>query len=132
MPYSRLELTTPRLLHRPYIVYAYRPLGQTGLHVFVLNFGASSLGSVFHSVKLDDCIETVNTALDGGINFLDVSPAYGGTRAEKDLGRALEGVDRSRHILATKIGSYSEERGDYDYSRASTERSVEHSLAQGA
>jgi len=108
----------------------YRPLGQTGLDVSVLSFGASSLGGVFHSVKLDDCIETVNAALDGGINFLDVSPAYGGTRAEKVLGRALEGVDRSRYILATKIGSYSEARGDYDYSRASTERSVEHSLVR--
>jgi L-galactose dehydrogenase len=108
----------------------YRPLGQTGLNVSVLSFGASSLGGVFHSVKLDECIETVHAALDGGINFIDVSPAYGGTRAEKVLGRALEGVDRSRYILATKIGSYSEARGDYDFSRASTERSIEHSLVR--
>jgi L-galactose dehydrogenase len=108
----------------------YRPLGQTGLNVSVLSFGASSLGGVFHSVKLDECIETVHAALDGGINFIDVSPAYGGTRAEKVLGRALEGVDRSRYLLATKIGSYSEARGDYDFSRASTERSVEHSLVR--
>ncbi len=78
----------------------YRPLGQTGLNVSVLSFGASSLGGVFHSVKLDECIETVHAALDGGINFIDVSPAYGGTRAEKVLGRALEGVDRNRYILA--------------------------------
>jgi len=108
----------------------YRPLGRTGLNVSVLSFGASSLGGVFHSVKLDDCIETVHAALDGGINLIDVSPAYGGTRAEKVLGRALEGVDRSRYLLATKIGSYSEARGDYDFSRASTERSVEHSLVR--
>jgi L-galactose dehydrogenase len=108
----------------------YRPLGQTGLNVSVLSFGASSLGGVFHSVKPDECIETVHAALDGGINFIDVSPAYGGTRAEKVLGRALEGVDRSRYILATKIGSYSEARGDYDFSRASTERSIEHSLVR--
>jgi len=108
----------------------YRPLGQTGLNVSVLSFGASSLGGVFHSVKLDECIETVHAALDGGINLIDVSPAYGGTRAEKVLGRALEGVDRGRYILATKIGSYSEARGDYDFSRASTERSVEHSLVR--
>lgn len=108
----------------------YRPLGQTGLNVSVLSFGASSLGGVFHAVKLDECIETVHAALDGGINLIDVSPAYGGTRAEKVLGRALEGVDRDRYILATKIGSYSEARGDYDFSRASTERSVEHSLVR--
>ena len=108
----------------------YRPLANTGLEVSALSFGASSLGAVFHEINLDDCIETVNVALDGGINFIDVSPAYGGTLAELNLGRALQGIARDRYILATKIGSYSEARGDYDYSRASTERSIEHSLVR--
>ena len=106
----------------------YRLLGSTGMSVSCLSFGASSLGSVFRDVGLDACIETVQAALAGGMNFLDVSPAYGGTLAELRLGRALEGVPRDRYHLATKIGSYSEARGDYDYSKASTERSVEHSL----
>jgi L-galactose dehydrogenase len=106
----------------------YRPLGLTGMKVSCLSFGASSLGSVFREVNLDDCIATVHAALDGGMNFIDVSPAYGGTLAELRLGRALEGVARDRYYLATKIGSYSEARGDYDYSRAATERSIEHSL----
>jgi len=98
------------------------------MKVSCLSFGASSLGSVFRDVGLADCIATVQAALEGGINFLDVSPAYGGTLAELRLGRALEGVPRDSYYLATKIGSYSEARGDFDYSRASTERSVEHSL----
>ena len=106
----------------------YRFLGNTDLKVSVLGFGASPLGGVFHDVHLDACIETVHAALDGGINFIDVSPAYGGTLAELNLGRALQGVSRDRYYLATKIGSYSEARQDYDYSRAATERSVEHSL----
>ena len=108
----------------------YRPLGNTGLSVSSLSFGASSLGAVFHAVSVDNCIATVHAALDGGINFIDVSPAYGGTLAELNLGRALQGVARDRYLLATKIGSYSEARGDYDYSRASTERSIEHSLVR--
>ena len=106
----------------------YRPLGNTGLQVSVLGFGASSLGSVFRPVTLEDSIATVHAALEGGMNFIDVSPSYGETLAELRLGRALEGVPRDSYILATKIGSYSEPRGDYDFSRASTERSVEHSL----
>lgn len=106
----------------------YRPLGSTGLQVSVLGFGASSLGSVFREVTLADSIATVQAALEGGMNFIDVSPSYGETLAELRLGRALEGVPRESYILATKIGSYSEPRGDYDFSRASTERSVEHSL----
>lgn len=103
-------------------------LGQTGLNVSCLGYGARSLGDSFRQAKLDQYVETVHAALDGGINFIDVSPAYGGTRAELNLGRALQGVPRERYYLATKIGSYSEARHDYDYSRASTERSVEHSL----
>jgi len=108
----------------------YRKLGRTGMDVSVLGFGASSLGGVFRPVAIDDCIATVHAALDGGINFIDVSPAYGGTLAELNLGRALQGVARDRYYLASKIGSYSEARGDYDYSKASTERSVEHSLVR--
>lgn len=96
--------------------------------VSCLAFGASSLGSVFREVELDACIATVNEALDGGINFIDVAPGYGETLAELRLGRALEGISRDKYYLASKIGSYCESRGDYDYSRASTERSVEHSL----
>ncbi|HTD15697.1 MAG TPA: aldo/keto reductase [Chthoniobacterales bacterium] len=106
----------------------YNKLGPTGLQVSCLSFGARSLGEVSRGAKLDQCIETVHAAFEGGINFIDVSPAYGGTLAELNLGRALRGVPRERYYLATKIGSYSEARHDYDYSRASTERSVEHSL----
>lgn len=108
----------------------FRPLGRTGLNVSILGFGASSFGGVFRAVTAKECDETLQAALDGGINFIDVSPAYGGTLAELRLGRALAGIARDRYILATKIGSYSEARGDYDYSRASTERSIEHSMVR--
>jgi L-galactose dehydrogenase len=106
----------------------YNQLGKTGLNVSCLGFGARPLGEVGRHAKLDECVETVAAALGGGINFIDVSPAYGGTLAELNLGRALQGMPREGYYLATKIGSYSESRHDYDYSRASTERSVEHSL----
>ena len=108
----------------------YRELGNTGLEVSVLGFGASSLGGVFHPVDPDDCLKTVRAALDGGINFFDVSPAYGETLAETNLGKALKGIARDRYYLATKVGSYSEARGDYDYSAARTERSLHQSLSR--
>jgi L-galactose dehydrogenase len=106
----------------------YRKLGNTGLEVSVLGFGASSLGGVFHQVDPDECVKTVWAALDGGINFFDVSPAYGETLAEVNLGKALKGIARDRYYLATKVGSYGEARGDYDYSAARTERSLHESL----
>jgi L-galactose dehydrogenase len=106
----------------------YRKLGNTGMNVSVLSFGASSFGGVFHEVNFDECIETVRVALDGGINFIDVSPAYGETLAETVLGKALAGIPRSQYYLATKIGAYSEAKGDYDYSAKRTEASLHHSL----
>ena len=105
-----------------------RPLGQTGLNVSVLSFGASSLGGVFHAVDDAAGIRTVHTALDLGINFIDVSPYYGATRAESVLGLALRGVARDRYFLATKVGQYGE--GEFDFSAARIVRGLDESCAR--
>ena len=111
-----------------------RPLGRTGLQVSMLSFGASSLGGVFHAVDETDAIRAVHTALDLGINYFDVAPAYGGTRSETVLGKALHGIPRDRYYLSTKIGKYTnpEKYGDdtLDYSRERTRRSIEESAAR--
>lgn len=106
----------------------YRDLGKTGLRVSTLSFGASSLGGVFRNVDEGQCLRTVHLALDHGINFIDVSPYYGDTRAETVLGKALQGVPRDRYILATKVGQYGE--GDFDFSRERIKRSLEESLGR--
>jgi len=102
-----------------------RPLGRTGLNVSVLGFGGSSLGGVFRSTDDRESIATVRTALDLGINFIDVSPYYGLTRAETVLGRALQGVPRERYLLATKVGQYGD--GVFDFSAARVTRSLDES-----
>lgn len=111
-----------------------RPLGRTGLQVSTLSFGASSLGGVFHAVDETEAIRAVHTALDLGINYFDVAPAYGGTRSETVLGKALQGIPRDRYFLSTKIGKYThaEEYGEdtLDYSRERTRRSIEESAAR--
>lgn len=106
----------------------FRPLGHTGLQVSVLSFGASSLGGVFRPTDDAESIRTVHTALDMGINFIDVSPYYGATRAETVLGRALRGVARDRYHLATKVGQYGE--GEFDFSAARVTRSLDESCAR--
>ena len=106
----------------------YRALGRTGLNVSILGFGASSLGGVFRSVDEKEGVRAVLTALDLGINFVDVSPCYGATRAETMLGRALRGVRRDRFILATKVGQYGE--GEFDFAAARVERSLDESCAR--
>jgi L-galactose dehydrogenase len=106
----------------------FRPLGRTGRHVSVLSLGGSSLGGAFRPTDDAESIRTVHTALDLGINFIDVSPYYGATRAETVLGRALHGLARDRYILATKVGQYGE--GVFDFSAARVTRSLDESCAR--
>ena len=104
----------------------YRQLGNTGLKVSILGYGASPLGSVFRPIDEAEGIRTVHEALDLGINLIDVSPYYGLTRAETVLGRALRGVPRDRYILSTKSGRYGAD--EFDFSAERIVRSVEESM----
>jgi aryl-alcohol dehydrogenase-like predicted oxidoreductase len=104
----------------------YRTLGKTGLRVSALSFGASSLAGVFRPVAESEAIRSVHTALDLGINYIDVAPYYGLTKAETVLGKALDGVARDRYYLATKIGRYG--LAEFDFSAERTVRSVDESL----
>ncbi len=90
----------------------YRPLGQTGLNVSMIGFGASPLGNVFGSVRLDEGNDAVQYAIEQGINYFDVSPYYGTTLAEERLGAALAGR-RHEVVLATKCGRYGVDHFDF-------------------
>jgi L-galactose dehydrogenase len=106
----------------------YRCLGQTGLKVSTLSFGASSLGGVFHEVDEADSIRTVHVAIERGINFIDVSPFYGLTKAETVLGKALKSIAHEKYILATKVGRYGHSIKDFDFSAPRVTASVDESL----
>jgi L-galactose dehydrogenase len=107
----------------------YRELGETGMKVSALSFGASSLGGgIFRQVEESAALRTVATALDSGINFIDVSPFYGLTRAETVLGKGLHGVDRGSYYLATKVGRYGDT--EFDFSASRVLASVDESLTR--
>ena len=102
-----------------------RNLGKTGLKLSALGFGASSLGGVFHSLKEADGIQAVHTAVENGINFIDVSPYYGHLKAETVLGKALREIPRDRYILSTKVGRYGKDGvNTWDYSAKRAHDSV--------
>lgn len=104
----------------------YRTLGNTGLEVSALSYGASPLGSVFGKIDESDGIRTVHQAIALGINFIDVSPYYGLTKAESVLGKALQEIPRDKYILSTKAGRYGE--NDFDFSSERIKKSVDESL----
>ena len=112
----------------------YNVLGKTGLKVSRLSFGASSLGGVFHAVDEAEAIAAVHAALDCGINYFDVAPAYGGTRSETVLGKALDGIPRDRYLLSTKVGKYTDPNSygndTLDYSRARIRASLDESAGR--
>ena len=106
----------------------YRLLGQTGLRVSVLGFGAAPLGNEYHAIDPAAAQRAVEVAIDRGINYFDVAPYYGRTLAEERLGAYLEG-QRDQVVLATKVGRFDKDLPDgFDFSAERTVRSVEESL----
>ncbi|UTJ48382.1 aldo/keto reductase [Atlantibacter subterranea] len=103
-------------------------LGNTGIQVPVLAMGAASLGSIYHPVSQQQANETVSAALENGVNYFDVAPYYGLTKAEAALGKALQGVPRHQYTLATKVGRYGDSL--WDFSREATLRSIDESLSR--
>lgn len=107
----------------------YREVGKTGIKVSNLSFGASSLGGVFHSINEEEGIQAVHTAIDNGINLIDVSPYYGHLKAEIVLGKALKDIKRNRYYLSTKVGRYGKDGVNYwDYSGKKVTESVYESI----
>lgn len=107
----------------------YREIGRTGMKVSALSFGASSLGSVFRDTKESEAIAAVHTAVEMGMNFIDVSPYYGHYKAETVLGKALREIPRDRYYLSTKVGRYGKDGvNTWDYSGRRATESVYESM----
>ncbi|KAK2570302.1 L-galactose dehydrogenase [Acropora cervicornis] len=107
----------------------YKALGETGLTVSNLSFGASSLGSVFRETNDAESIRVVHHAIKSGINYIDVAPWYGHGKAETVLGKALKDVPREAYYIATKVGRYQPEfLKMFDFSAERTLQSVDESL----
>ena len=77
---------------------------RTGVEISRLSLGTAAIGGLYTSVSVEDCTETILTAVDNGINFIDTAPHYGKGTSERRIGRALAGRDRSTFVISTKIG----------------------------
>jgi L-galactose dehydrogenase len=103
----------------------YRTLGNTGLKLSILGFGAAPLGNEYGNIQATEGERAVHAALDHGINFFDTSPYYGRTLSEQRLGAALLGK-RDKVVLCTKWGRYG--RDSFDFSAARVTASIDESL----
>eukprot|EP00200_Dunaliella_tertiolecta_P002709 CAMPEP_0202357272 /NCGR_PEP_ID=MMETSP1126-20121109/11365_1 /ASSEMBLY_ACC=CAM_ASM_000457 /TAXON_ID=3047 /ORGANISM="Dunaliella tertiolecta, Strain CCMP1320" /LENGTH=324 /DNA_ID=CAMNT_0048950119 /DNA_START=114 /DNA_END=1088 /DNA_ORIENTATION=- len=103
-----------------------RTLGNTGISVSVLGFGASPLGGIFEDIDEAEGVRAVHRAFASGINYFDTSPFYGATRSEKVLGQALKDLPRSEIVVSSKVGRYGESTFDFSVDRVTA--SVHESL----
>jgi 1-deoxyxylulose-5-phosphate synthase len=79
----------------------YRRLGASALEVSEISLGSwLTYGS---GVQREQALACVKHALELGINFIDTANVYGMGAAESLLGEALQGVQRDRYVLATKL-----------------------------
>ena len=108
----------------------HRAVGRTGLEVSVIGFGAAPLAGLYRDVPEEEAIETIQAALDQGINLFDTAPAYGGGLSEARLGLVLPNIPRESFVLSTKIGRVFDDEGKRitTYERDGVLRSLERSL----
>ncbi len=83
----------------------YRSLGQTGLIVSEIGFGAWGIGgNAYGKVNDEDSRRALQAAFESGINFYDTADLYGSGHSEKLLGEVFTGK-RDKVIFSTKGGT---------------------------
>ena len=87
----------------------YRQLGRTNLRVSELGLGAAR-GAVRDRARF---VETVKSALDAGVNFIDTAAGYDDGVSEEVLGETLRGRDEV--IIETKYRPYDGWKPGADY-----------------
>ena len=100
-----------------------RQLGQTGMKVSVLGFGAAEIG--FQGVDQDTVHLLANSALDAGLNVIDTAECYNGS--EELLGHAV-GHRREDFFLFTKCGHDGKSFNLPDWDSKMLEQSIDRSL----
>lgn len=79
----------------------YRQLGASGLRISAIGLGSwLTYGRTVDEETAHACLQR---AYDLGVNFFDTANVYARGEAERTLGRWLQGVPRSKVVVATKV-----------------------------
>ena len=77
-------------------------MSRFGRQVGVVGLGAWQLGADWGDVSEADALETLNAAVDAGVNFIDTADVYGDGRSETIVSRLIK--ERPGLTVATKMG----------------------------
>ncbi|MDX6510598.1 MAG: hypothetical protein QOE36_102 [Gaiellaceae bacterium] len=87
-----------------------RKLGTQGLEVSAEGLGCMGMSEFYGTADEGEAIETIQRALDLGVDFLDTADMYGVGKNELLVGKAIAGR-RDEVVLATKFGNERAEDG---------------------
>jgi aryl-alcohol dehydrogenase-like predicted oxidoreductase len=78
----------------------YRTLGQTGMKVSEIGYGAWGIGgSMWQDSKDDESFRALNRAIDLGLNFIDTALVYGEGHSENLIGKVIK--ERKERLYVT-------------------------------
>lgn len=85
----------------------YKNLGSSDIEASEITLGTWNFsgGKTWGSQDEEEAIETIETAIDLGIDTFDAAEQYGDGYAEELLGRALSDYDRSEMVVTSKVSA---------------------------
>ena len=105
----------------------YRELGQTGMKVSTISFGAWAIGGSWGSVDDKESLSALHRSIDLGVNFIDTADVYGDGRSERLVAK-LRKERKETIYVATKAGRRLDPHVADGYNRANLTAFVERSL----
>jgi len=105
----------------------YRRVGKSGLKVSEISIGAwLTYGGSVESARAE---KIIRTAIDRGVNFIDIADIYARGEAEKVVGAAIRNLNRSDLVISSKLfWPMSDSINDRGLSRKHIMESIEKSL----
>jgi aryl-alcohol dehydrogenase-like predicted oxidoreductase len=83
----------------------YRQLGESGLAVSAITFGAWAIGGwMWGGSERSDAVEAIRASYDQGVTSIDTAAVYGQGLSEEIVGEALQGIPRDKVQIMTKFG----------------------------
>lgn len=118
----------------------YRSLPGSDLRISEVGFGLWTVSTGWWGTFTDEeAVRLMRLGADLGMNLYDAADTYGNGRSEELIAKAFPGAERSRIVIATKVGydfvNHGEERRGQreipqDFSPAGIRKAVEAALAR--
>ena len=89
----------------------YKTIGESGLQLSVITFGAWAAGGwMWGKTDRNDAIEAIRASYDEGVTSIDTAPIYGQGDSESIVGEAIKNMPRdNRACSSTQCGKYDDQ-----------------------